>query len=97
MMTALFENFAVLEKKAEMIKTLGHPIRLCIMEVLADHNEKTVTEIYTDLEIEQAVASHHLRILKNSGVLSSSKKGKNVLYSISHDNLKEIFDLLIAI
>lgn len=96
-MTALFENFAVLEKKAEMIKTLGHPIRLCIMEVLADHNEKTVTEIYTDLEIEQAVASHHLRILKNSGVLSSSKKGKNVLYSISHDNLKEIFDLLIAI
>jgi ArsR family transcriptional regulator len=96
-MTSLLENFALLEKKAEMIKTMGHPIRLCIMEILTDQNERTVTEIYTALEIEQAVASHHLRILKNSGILNSFKKGKNVLYSISHDNLKEIFDLLIAI
>ena len=92
----LHTNFELLEKKAEVLKNMGHPIRLSIIELLSQHEKLTVTEIYTELSIEQAVASHHLRILKNSGILQSQKDGKKAYYSIKSPHIKTIFSLLIA-
>ena len=94
-MVLLYDNFELLESKSELLKTMGHPIRLSIVQLLSDSEELTVTEIYSKLEIEQAVASHHLRIMKNGNVLKSSKKGKNNFYSLTHPNIKSIFDLLL--
>lgn len=95
-MTLLQTDFELLEKKSEMLKTLGHPIRLGIVELLSAKDKLTVTELYTNLEIDQPVASHHLRIMKRSGILRSIKQGKNTYYSLSEPSIKKIFKLLVG-
>ncbi len=57
-----------LESASEMLKAIAHPIRIAIVGMLDNDTKLTVTEIYETLGIEQAVASHHLSILKNKGV-----------------------------
>ena len=96
-MTLLHDNFEALETKSELIRNMGHPIRLSIIEILSKAKQLNVTEIYTQLQIEQAVASHHLRIMKKSGILQSVKDGKHILYSLRHPYIKTIFKLIVEI
>ena len=93
-MTMLDKDFPLLEEKAEFLRTMGHPIRLAIVELLARRSKLTVTEIYRALRIEQAVASHHLRIMRSTGVVKSVKDGKHVIYTLSHSKIKTIYRLL---
>ena len=95
-MALLHTDFDLLEEKSELLKTMGHPIRLSIIELLCTKDRQTVTELYTSLEIEQAVASHHLRIMKNSNILKSSRSGKNAYYSLADKNIKKIFKILVG-
>ncbi len=77
-----------LEKAAGMLKALAHPMRIAIIGCLEDGQKLTVTEIHKQLRIEQATASHHLGILKDKGVLSSKRDGKNIYYFLKHETLK---------
>jgi DNA-binding transcriptional ArsR family regulator len=79
-----------LEKAAGMLKAIAHPVRITIVGCLDDGKKKTVTEIHKQLGIEQSTASHHLGILKDKGVLSSKREGKNTWYFLKHENLKTI-------
>lgn len=79
-----------LEKAANMLKAIAHPVRISIVGCLEDGMDHTVTEIYTKLKIEQSAASHHLGILKDKGVLTSKRQGKNTWYSLRHEDLKTI-------
>lgn len=79
-----------LAKAANMLKAIAHPIRISIVGFLEDGKKRTVTEIHKKLGIEQATASHHLVILKDRGVLSSKREGKNTWYFLRHANLKDV-------
>jgi DNA-binding transcriptional ArsR family regulator len=79
-----------LAKAANMLKAIAHPIRISIVEYLEDGKKRTVTEIHKKLGIEQSTASHHLVILKDRGVLSSKREGKNTWYFVKHANLKNV-------
>lgn len=79
-----------LETASEMLKAIAHPIRIAIVGMLDNDKKLSVTEIHEALEIEQAVASHHLSILKNKGVLLSERSGKNCYYSLKHQRLSQI-------
>ena len=79
-----------LNNAAEMLKAIAHPIRIGIVGLLTGEKKHCVTEIYEALNIEQAVASHHLSILKNKGVLLSERSGKNSYYSLKHQRLSQI-------
>jgi DNA-binding transcriptional ArsR family regulator len=79
-----------LERAAGMLKAIAHPVRISIVGCLEDGKKRTVTEIHKQLGIEQAAASHHLGILKDKGVLSSRRDGKNTWYYLKHENLKTI-------
>ena len=94
-MTFLNKNFELLEKKSELLRTMGHPIRLSIIELLSTNEKLTVTELYSKLEIDQPIASHHLRIMKRANILKSSKDGKNAYYSLASQSIKQIFELII--
>lgn len=83
-------NPEILEKAANMLKAIAHPIRISIMGCLEDGKKRTVTEIHQQLGIEQSTASHHLGILKDKGVLASKREGKNTRYFLKHENLKTI-------
>jgi DNA-binding transcriptional ArsR family regulator len=77
-----------LERAANMLKAIAHPVRISIVGCLEDGKKRTVTEIHKQLGIEQSTASHHLGILKDRGVLSSKREGKNTFYFLKHENLK---------
>jgi len=83
-----------LEKAASMLKAIAHPMRIAILNYLDDGKKLTVTEIHQLLKIEQSTTSHHLGILKDKGVLSSKREGKNTYYFLRHDNLSKIVDCI---
>ena len=83
-------NAETLERAANMLKAIAHPVRISIIGYLEDGKKRTVTEIHKSLGIEQSTASHHLVILKDRGVLSSKREGKNTWYFLKHPNLRHI-------
>ncbi len=96
-MKSFFENnYDLLEEKAEMLRAMGHPLRLAIIKLLLESDELMVTDIYTKLDIEQAVASHHLRILKKNKVLASQKKGKFIYYFIKDPSIQIIITKILG-
>lgn len=76
-------TFSFLENATETLRAIAHPQRLLIIEMLYAEKSLTVTEIHERLGIEQAVASHHLRILKDRGVVQVRRDGKNSNYALT--------------
>jgi DNA-binding transcriptional ArsR family regulator len=83
-----------LEKAANMLRAIAHPMRIAILNFLEDGSRKTVTEIHEKLGIEQSTASHHLGILRDKGVLVSLRDGKNSYYAIRHNKLSTLIDCI---
>ena len=83
-----------LENAAKILKAIAHPVRIAMIDLLHDGKKKSVTEIYEALKMEQAVASHHLSILKDRGVLINNRDGKRMLYSLKHDKIRSILDCI---
>jgi len=78
---------------AQLLKAMGHPIRIAILNLLLDGTRKTVTEIHTSLGLEQAVVSQHLSILRTRGVVDSTRKGKNSYYFIQNTSYAKVVEL----
>ena len=78
------------ERAANMIKAISHPMRLAILGYLGENKQLNVTEIHQLLKIEQSTASHHLGILKDKGILASERKGKNTLNYLKRKNLSTL-------
>ena len=74
---------------SEVLKAMGHPVRLRIMLKLA---EKCccVSEIWDNLQLPQAVVSQHLKILKDRGVLEARREGVKVCYLITDSMIRDI-------
>ena len=86
-----------LEESTETLRAIAHPIRLAMVDLLFNNGKMTVTDIYNQLKIEQAIASHHLRILKNKNVVSVERDGKNSLYSLAKEEYYEVIKTLIKV
>ncbi|MBS4057964.1 MAG: metalloregulator ArsR/SmtB family transcription factor [Bacteroidetes bacterium] len=83
-----------LERMANRLRAIAHPMRIAIMDMLTLEPKLSVTEIYLRLDIEQASASHHLNIMKNHGVLRSKREGKKIYYSLVSNALSDIIRCL---
>ncbi len=83
-----------LEKAANMLRAIAHPMRIAILNYLEDGGKRSVTEIYEKIGIEQSTTSHHLGILKDKGVLNSNREGKNTYYSIRHNKLSNLIECI---
>lgn len=83
-----------LEHSAVILKALAHPLRLAVVDLLTEHQSLTVKEIYQLLNIEQAVASHHLGILKDKNVLKAERSGKNIKYSLVNGQISRLLESL---
>ena len=87
-------NIQKLELAASKLRAMSHPMRIAIIDLLADGNNLSVTEIYKNLDIEQATASHHLNILKNKGLLESKREGKKIYYFLKSVKLTEVIECI---
>ncbi len=83
-----------LEQASSMLKAIAHPVRITILSYLEDGQRLTVTEIHERLDMEQSTTSHHLGIMKDKGVLSSQREGKNTYYYLRHEQLHNIVECI---
>jgi DNA-binding transcriptional ArsR family regulator len=83
-----------LEKAANMLKAIAHPVRISILNLLEEGVKLTVSEIHTRLNIEQSTTSHHLGILKDKDILSSKRDGKNTYYFLKYDQLSRVIECI---
>jgi len=81
------------EREAEILKTIGHPIRLEIIKGLMEP-ESCVKNIWTALNLPQATVSQHLALLKNKGIVSSERRGVTMCYSVTDDTVKKIMKIV---
>ncbi|MGD2218554.1 MAG: metalloregulator ArsR/SmtB family transcription factor [Gemmatimonadales bacterium] len=95
-MTARSQKLSVeaVQQAATMLKCIGHPIRLQIIELLDRTGEQNVTTIYEALKIEQAVASQHLNLMRDKGILASRRNGVNVYYRIDDPRVTQVIDCI---
>ncbi|MEM1322979.1 MAG: metalloregulator ArsR/SmtB family transcription factor [Bacteroidota bacterium] len=87
-------NIEFLEDATETLRAIAHPIRLAIVDMLFKNEQMSVSEIHEQLHIEQAVASHHLRILKNKKVVTVNRTGKNSFYALTSKDFHDIIEVL---
>lgn len=79
--------------KAEFFKTLGHPARIRILELLSE-GEHSVGELMPKLGLESSHLSQQLAVLRRTGMVVARKQGNNVIYSIASKDMSEL--LLLA-
>ena len=72
----------LVETTARMLKCLGHPLRLRIIDLLEREDELTVSEVQEALQLEQAVCSQHLNLRREKGILARRKEGVHVYYRL---------------
>jgi len=85
-----------LERAAEILKTISHPVRLEIIEHLADAEPLCVGELQTRLRatVEQSMLSHHLIKMKDKGILVCEKRGTHIYYRLADRTFLNMFDCL---
>jgi ArsR family transcriptional regulator len=79
--------------KADFFKTLGHPARIRILELLAD-GEHSVGELMPKLGLESSHLSQQLAVLRRAGVVVARKQGNTVIYSMASEDMADL--LLLA-
>lgn len=85
----------ILVEKAEMLKTIAHPVRLCILAMLIKEQESNVTDIQCCLDVPQPTVSQHLAKLKSAGILSSERNGTVIIYKIKNEEVKHIVEQIL--
>lgn len=84
----------LVESTARMLRCLGHPVRLRILDFLERRDEATVTEVYEALGLEQAVCSQHLNLMRDKGILARRKDGVNVFYRLGDPRALKVLSCL---
>jgi ArsR family transcriptional regulator len=80
------------QAKADLLRTLGHPARIRILELLSERDH-AVHELLQQIAIEPSNLSQQLAVLRRTGLVSSQRRNGEVVYSVG---VPEVRDLLLA-
>jgi ArsR family transcriptional regulator len=82
---------AAADRMVTLTKALADPVRLRLVDMLREHPGKVCPcELAPLFELSQPTISHHLKVLKNAGILDSEKHGLFVYYYVRPDALDEL-------
>jgi DNA-binding transcriptional ArsR family regulator len=80
---------------AEQLKLIAHPVRLCILSHLVEHQSINVSQMMQCLDEPQATVSGHLQKLKMAQLVLCERRGKEIFYRLAnHGYIKDIIDVL---
>ncbi len=94
MSTKFDDSIQILEQKAEILKALAHPVRLCIVKGLLISNGCNVTHIQSCLNIPQSTISQHISKLRSAGIIKGERNGLEITYSVVNEDVKKIIMVL---
>lgn len=75
--------------KAELFRTLGHPVRIRVLELLEDR-PMAVRELLADIEVESSSLSQQLAVLRRADLVTSTRRGGTVEYALATDRVAEL-------
>lgn len=82
--------------KAEFFKTLGHPVRIRVLELLSER-EHAVSEMLAEVGVEPAHLSQQLAVLRRASLVTSRREGSSVYYSLTSPQVAELLKVARAI
>ncbi len=82
----------IYQVKAEFFKTLGHPARIRVLEVLRE-GERSVSDLVPAVGIEASHLSQQLAVLRRANLVQTRKAGTSVLYSVGNPQVFELLDV----
>jgi len=79
------------QMKADLLKALGQPTRLKILELLAG-GERCVCEIFPAIDEEQSNISKHLAFLRANGIVEAERRGMRVFYRLTNPQVLKLLE-----
>ncbi|WP_330180097.1 metalloregulator ArsR/SmtB family transcription factor [Nocardia sp. NBC_01503] len=84
------------QMKAEFFKTLGHPVRIRVLELLSARAH-AVSELLEEIDVEAANLSQQLSILRRAGLVRARRTGLSVTYELTSPHVAELLAVARAI
>ena len=81
---------------AQICQGLADPTRILILYFLADGSRR-VTELAEMLEVKQPTVSHHLKVLRDRGLVTATREGNAIRYALRDHRIIQALDLLRAV
>ncbi|MFC2053055.1 ArsR/SmtB family transcription factor [Chloroflexota bacterium] len=79
-----------IEELTEVFKALSDPTRLRLVKLLGEHEGALcVNALARRLDVSQSAVSQHLRVLRQTGLVKSVRRGSSVHYWLDQDSLKQ--------
>ena len=77
------------EAKAELFRTLGHPVRVRVLELLSE-GERPVYDLLAQMDVEASALSQQLGVLRRAGIVRQRRVGGEVLYSLLVTSVRDL-------
>ncbi len=78
------------EELAGLTRALGHPIRVAIVRYLLEQGESVCTDLSEVVPLAHSTTMQHIKVLKEAGLLSAGRCGRNVLYCVNPEALRQL-------
>ncbi|OBR62934.1 transcriptional regulator [Paenibacillus oryzae] len=88
-------NYRAFDAKAEVLKAIAHPVRLCILNGLLQKGNCNVSFMQDCLGLPQSTVSQHLQKLRTAGIVEAERNGLEVNYSIKNEKIKQFVELFL--
>ncbi|MFN3940145.1 MAG: ArsR/SmtB family transcription factor [Chitinophagales bacterium] len=83
-----------LDAAAGIMRAITHPLRMKIIAFIDKHKTVSVNKIFSSLNLEQSVASQHLKILRMANIVSTRREGKFIYYSVNYKSIQLINSII---
>ena len=77
-------------KGVTLLKCICEETRFSVLEILQKNNEMSVNDLVVKLKKDQPLVSHHLRALKECGIVKTRENGKMTMYSIANKDISKL-------
>lgn len=91
----MIQNEQQYDDIAEMLKSIAHPVRLCILKGLLEKGECNVSHMQSCLGSPQSTVSQHLQKLRAAGIIEGRRKGLEIYYRVCDERVAALMKLLV--
>ncbi len=85
-----------LYKVAKILKAIAHPVKLQILQILGENGPLDVSSLCSKvgMDCQISMMSHHLSKMKDNGIVTSNKIGKQVYYQLADAHILQLFNCI---
>ncbi|HSR04156.1 MAG TPA: metalloregulator ArsR/SmtB family transcription factor [Proteiniclasticum sp.] len=87
-------NIKKFDEYADVLKAMGHPARLCILNGILQTGGCNVTHIQECIELPQSTISQHIQKLRSAGIIEGTRSGTEITYTLKNQKVLDIINIL---